>query len=463
MQATIDIGNGQAWAYPRGTDIAYKRLIQYMHQSILSEFIEMVQSVDYYVPNGLEKQHFQEAYQFLKSVPPRAMRTVMLHPVAIFWVRSTRQTITATIKQKKLDPYWTRHLYTVNQMEENLNLFHHIVLAAAILAGIEVEFDINLYGDTHFSLPGTRIALRLPKDLQHQKHVSAAVKARGTRFQMLLNQVPIIDFELLNGQPQTTNKSVMLTPVLNSLEFNNRDSRFSQNWIQAELFGDNCDTVSLSDEDIPSWQQHFEESFRLLKFCNPLLETEIRSIIRSIVPIKVINSNRLMSCSNRDFWGAIMCSYHPGVTLAEVLAHEYRHNILNAILEFDTIIDESSEQGAIFYSPWRTDRRPLIGLLHAMYSFMEVVGFYQLYLEKYGLGGAEARVAQETIALNILRLQKGAADFEKYAKLTPFGTELFEGMRCRLDDISTQSKQIDSEIVSTMQKQFNQHCQRYDT
>jgi HEXXH motif-containing protein len=143
-------------------------------------------------------------------------------------------------------------------------------------------------------------------------------------------------------------------------------------------------------------------------------------------------------------WGAIQCSSHPGIALADVLCHEYRHTLLNALLDADPLIDESSPKAALFYSPWRSDPRPLVSLLHAIYAFMEVVGFYDSYLDRFGQQAPQAALAEERIISNVHRLQIATREFEQHAKLTTFGREFFEGIQQRIETFARAAANFDS-------------------
>lgn len=60
--------------------------------------------------------------------------------------------------------------------------------------------------------------------------------------------------------------------------------------------------------------------------------------------------------------------------LAEAIVHEYGHSQLYWLSDMDGLV--VPDGGRRFYSPWREDPRPLIGLLHALYVFENVACFF---------------------------------------------------------------------------------------
>ena len=74
--------------------------------------------------------------------------------------------------------------------------------------------------------------------------------------------------------------------------------------------------------------------------------------------------------------------------MAEVLIHEFSHNLLNDVMDNYDIFDSECSKGENFYSPWRNDPRHLTGILHAIYVFEKVAEYY-------------ARLLKNNIKLNI--------------------------------------------------------------
>jgi HEXXH motif-containing protein len=106
--------------------------------------------------------------------------------------------------------------------------------------------------------------------------------------------------------------------------------------------------------------------------------------------------------------------------IAEVLAHEFAHNELNLYQESQPVFRDNAEQR--FYSPWRTDPRPLNGLFHGIYSFWHVAEFFRCTLQSRALPDYQASVEQSyQHRLEQLRIALRQIPLEQ---LTPQGREI---------------------------------------
>jgi hypothetical protein len=67
--------------------------------------------------------------------------------------------------------------------------------------------------------------------------------------------------------------------------------------------------------------------------------------------------------------------------------HEFEHSKLNGLLGFVDVVQAS--RGERFYSPWRNESRPAVGLLYGVYAWLSVAGFWR----------EEARAAPQDLLL----------------------------------------------------------------
>jgi hypothetical protein len=61
--------------------------------------------------------------------------------------------------------------------------------------------------------------------------------------------------------------------------------------------------------------------------------------------------------------------------LACALLHEFEHSKLNDLLGFVDLVQAS--RGRRFYSPWRNEPRPAVGLLYGVYAWLAVANFWR--------------------------------------------------------------------------------------
>lgn len=70
--------------------------------------------------------------------------------------------------------------------------------------------------------------------------------------------------------------------------------------------------------------------------------------------------------------------------MAEALVHEYSHSLLNLASRQDNLLVNDKDE-TLHYSPFRSDARPIIGVLHAAFSFANVCYLFMQFMadERY--------------------------------------------------------------------------------
>ncbi|HEV7398232.1 MAG TPA: HEXXH motif-containing putative peptide modification protein [Pyrinomonadaceae bacterium] len=471
----IDLGPGHAWAYPRGVDDAYSRLIRFISNLTLAEFTTVIRLLEEGLPNKQDRVQLRACLNSLQKLPPKIVNRVLTHPLWIYWVRSTGQIICAMNAKIPVASQWRGHLHpdtssAAECLRSTAAMLSQLVLACHIVAGHEVEIEIQTIRDRYLALPGTGLSYVLPGGFKNDRAFVTVSGYSGSTntFQMHLRAnggfVDRVLFsltgELVEPVRDSDEEPINWLRVVKSsggaLEIDNRDNRYLSNWVKCEAYPEGTQVDPVPDSVVPAWCEDVPAALHVLGECLPLMQAEISSLIRSLVPVMSSNLDHSVSCSTRDFLGAVQLSAHPGIALAEVLVHEYRHNILNAIIDVDPILDESSPRRAAFYSPWRKDPRPLMGLIHGIYSFMEVVGFYESYLGHYGSEAPQAALAEERIVTNSYRLKIAVADFTHYAKLTRFGVELLDGIQQRVEQFQRHAECLNAALWKSVVHQVDQ-------
>ncbi len=109
--------------------------------------------------------------------------------------------------------------------------------------------------------------------------------------------------------------------------------------------------------------------------------------------------------------------------LSESILHESMHLFLTLIEEHVPLVDDNSK---LFYSPWRETERPLRGVLHGLFVFRTILGFYQLIdLRKL------QPVTQDFISYRIQKINEELMilnSFEKSDGLTDSGAILAKSL-----------------------------------
>lgn len=131
----------------------------------------------------------------------------------------------------------------------------------------------------------------------------------------------------------------------------------------------------------------FLENFFELKKRIPPIWIELISIIKTITLVTIPGKENLLnhfSGSDTDRWGAI----HMGKNLeffniAECLTHEASHHWMN-LYDFYNEVEfiQNGWSDHSYISPWRRDKRPLMGIFHGIYVFTNVFIILQ-YLKAF--------------------------------------------------------------------------------
>lgn len=121
----------------------------------------------------------------------------------------------------------------------------------------------------------------------------------------------------------------------------------------------------------------FKETLADLKIKLPPEWTELVSIIKSISFVEILGKEDLLnhfSGSDTYRWGAMhMYKNLNPLNIVECITHEASHHWLNLYeLYCPTEFISNGWDDESFISPWRKDKRPLMGIYHGIYVFSNV-------------------------------------------------------------------------------------------
>ncbi|MGA5897103.1 HEXXH motif domain-containing protein [Streptomyces venetus] len=201
---------------------------------------------------------------------------------------------------------------------------------------------------------------------------------------------------------------------------------------------DHLPPARLDDEEAREWQRLFTEAVRLLAHPDgPGPGRVDPAMIRAIVPFGRTAVSpppppfvQVSASSGDSFGGMLIVRPSSPLALAETLVHELQHSKLAALLHlFPLLEDDRAER---YYAPWRTDPRHLTGLLHGVYAFTGVAGFWRDRLA----GAPDERTADTAgyhFALRRLQSRLVVRTLLTEGRLTPQGRALVSGLARTLD------------------------------
>ncbi|MEU6810946.1 HEXXH motif-containing putative peptide modification protein [Streptomyces sp. NPDC046831] len=136
------------------------------------------------------------------------------------------------------------------------------------------------------------------------------------------------------------------------------------------------------------WQDRLARACALLEEESPEDAAALGALVRVIVPrpYRTARGGLVASASSLDAFGAVSLSLpYDAPQTAAVLVHETRHQQLNALFSLvqlvqigETGLDESAGH-RLYYAPWRSDPRPVLGLLHGVFAFAGVARFWRTH------------------------------------------------------------------------------------
>jgi HEXXH motif-containing protein len=106
---------------------------------------------------------------------------------------------------------------------------------------------------------------------------------------------------------------------------------------------------------------------------------EVAVAVRVIVPYVTPSAGHVSSSSPETFGTVAMSRQPDPYTCAATLVHEVQHMKLSALL--DLVPLTLPDDGQRYYAPWRTDPRPLSGLIQGAYAFLGVSAFWRRQLQ----------------------------------------------------------------------------------
>ncbi|MDH6141280.1 uncharacterized protein P3T35_003297 [Kitasatospora sp. GP30] len=184
---------------------------------------------------------------------------------------------------------------------------------------------------------------------------------------------------------------------------------------------------------LADWTGSLREAWELTQRDLPQYAAGIAAGLNTITPLRPGPSGRDVSAAARQAFGAVGIA-RPATApiLALLLAHEFQHVKLGAVLDFHDLFDRADQR--LFDAPWRADKRPLEGLFQGTYAHLAVTEFWATRVRAYdGLRGEAADHAREQLACWRGHTDRAIDTLLGCGALTPLGERFGRGMRASLD------------------------------
>jgi HEXXH motif-containing protein len=167
---------------------------------------------------------------------------------------------------------------------------------------------------------------------------------------------------------------------------------------------------------------HFARALRILRDAAPAAFAEVQAHSAVVVPIRTPFATGFTVDTCR---GAVFVTPEDSVIdTIDHLVHESAHNKLHTIEDLNPLL--LPMDGELFVSPWRTDPRPMSGLVHGAYVFT-LVGFALAQIA--GTLPEAATAIRERVTIYQDQVAQALETIDRHARLTPAGAEFVRFLR----------------------------------
>ena len=201
-----------------------------------------------------------------------------------------------------------------------------------------------------------------------------------------------------------------------------------------------CPNADLNKNE---WIKTLSQALELIRM-HPHSWELVSEFGKVIVPVASVGINVHSSISYASIPRALYMSWSPlPRIIAEAMVHEsdHQHFYANTLLGPQIWLDSSGEALEIFRSPWRSDPRPLGGLIRGASAFI-AVGTFWSYLKDSYHNVSDDSFSPGLYALQCLEQSIDALDtIKRFGKLTNDGMRMLHAMtekaRAALSDIES--------------------------
>ena len=182
--------------------------------------------------------------------------------------------------------------------------------------------------------------------------------------------------------------------------------------------------VRLSDGAVAAWQSLLTGAWETLTRHHPRRASALASGVRCIVPLEPVGKAGRSSTSPDGFGGHMLTPPREALSFADTLVHEFSHSVLSAVA--DTAPLHTAGPGAVYYSPWRNDPRPIEGLLQGAYAYLGVTSFWEI--QRNALTGRHQALADFQFARWRHQIRTVARELRESGTLTHAGMVIVQEM-----------------------------------
>ncbi|KPM52417.1 hypothetical protein ACG83_29045 [Frankia sp. R43] len=390
-------------------------LVRYLRRTQLSKRLLALRAVledaAQQAPDDFARSGLAEAFRVLSTAQrqdPGPVESLLLTPGLGLWAMHCMRRIRGTVRPAV-------------PLAEDLNMLAAFAVAAALRTGLDAEIRVFLRGGDLVVPSLGRIRTGNPGWAVARVQGGAVTvhAAADPQTTLRVNVIAAAGF----GRGDLARQWLPLRTL--------SSSRWGQ---EIELALDDTDPArtlldlpmspGVADEEIDTWQHRLDEGWRILCHYDLSAAAAVAAGLGWVYPLRSTERAAELSASSGEAFGAVALTLpKDGVSFAAGLVHEFQHTKLSALIDLVALTDTAHDR--LYYAPWRSDPRPVAGLLQGAYAYLGLTTFWDF--RRLHQDGGEyahfefARWREEVWrALSTLRLS-GA--------MTPLGLRFLDGMR----------------------------------
>ena len=397
------------------------------YEKSASALIAINQALERNRPLRGGEQEFLDLFQVASAARPEHFGTVWSDPAAYFWVRMAYQLIATCLTNSPLTNLGQAYCTALGMPDPREALTRHLadfkryVLALHCLSERDCAFTWPLQVTLPFAIPATRWSLTGKGSAQIHALVNGYL---GISYEGRTQRLPLTTRSSANPVSLTIEEC----PVVSHEGYELLLQPHGFNLLGLDF----VEPVLKVGHTYQREHAHLvQQALSLIDRYQPETYSQFRNVMRYIA-LKPLRKGGYTNSSHSDLPGAFVCGIVPEpYELADGIIHEFYHNRLFFIEEIAPFFSDSADalENRSYYSPWRSDLRPLHGILHALYVYLPVCRFWlQVYLGGE-VAGMRLNYVRDRLVRIPLQLRIAIHQVARHARFTDFGRVVFEQLK----------------------------------